>query len=240
MRTAVEFSLALFPQVFLFQRILQADVIFVLSSRIIDQKQHVNRCALRRADGSHYNLVIPIERLAAPAPIDQTPVQDPKSWLPAMLTALDGCYRGLKFAKVAKALVHDSLENIDSPWLTDYLMSTFVATRRTLGWEHKEIVRVDSVELGTRLDESHVLVNCCGEYNCDRLIVGKAERLRLKEKLFREKKIELVTQHWCPPSLISAQDSVLDNIARYSTSEIVSFLRQRGRLPRRLPRSRPG
>jgi len=81
-RTATVFSLALFPQVFLFERVLNADVVFVLSDCRLDDHNRANQCALRSASGAIQRVEIPVHRRGVP--IDEVDVPESATWFPGI------------------------------------------------------------------------------------------------------------------------------------------------------------
>jgi hypothetical protein len=81
-KTAIVFSLALFPPLFLFQRVVNADVVFVLSDRRLDDKSHANQCVIRSAVGGTRKIEIPVRTKGMP--IDQVEVAERSTWFPKM------------------------------------------------------------------------------------------------------------------------------------------------------------
>lgn len=116
-RTATGFSLALFPPVFLFERVLNADVVFVLTDRRLDDKNHANQVVLRSAAGAPQRVEIPVHRKGVP--IDEVDVPDPSTWFPEMEQNVRRTYGGLPMASAATELLSQLLPPYTSPWLMD-------------------------------------------------------------------------------------------------------------------------
>ena len=123
---------------FLFERVVKSDVIFVLSDRWLDDIDHANQCVLRSAAGVDRKIEIPVLRKGVA--IDDVDVPDPSTWFPGMQAEVRRTYSGLPLGAAASDLVSQLLPSYTSPWLTDYLMNSFVVTLKMLGWK-KEIVR---------------------------------------------------------------------------------------------------
>ena len=215
-RTATVFSLALFPDVFLFQRVLSSDVVFTLSDRRLDDKNHANECVLRSASGTRRKIEIPVRTRRVP--IDEVDVPEPVTWFPGMQKEVQHIYRGLLLASAATALVSQLLPPYTSPWLTDYLMHPFVMTMRWLGWE-KEIVRGDHLQRRRYASDCEYLLDLCLENRCQRLIVGTGPETKCRE-LFCKAGLALVSQRWDGSKDLLGRDSILDAVARFSAADI--------------------
>lgn len=113
------------PSVF-FQRVANADVVFVLSSRRLDDKSPANQCVIRSALSGTRKIEIPVRTKCVP--IDQAEVAERSSWFPKMQQELQRAYSGLLKASAAAELLEESMLGITSPWLTDPLMHAFVMT----------------------------------------------------------------------------------------------------------------
>jgi WbqC-like protein family len=222
-RTATVFSLALFPPVFLFERVLNADVVFVLSDRRLDDKNHANQCVLRSAAGVPRRVEIPVHRKGVP--IDEVDVPEPSTWFPEMQQQVRQTYSGLPMASAATELVSQLLPPYASPWLTDYLLHPFVMTLRWLGWE-KEIVRGATVQRRYYLGDadSEYLLDLCLQNKCNRFIVGTGPEINYRP-LFRTKGVSIISQRWQGSANLPARDSILDAVARLSGADICGRMR---------------
>jgi len=221
-RTATCFSLALFPQLFLFQRVLSSDVVLVLSGRRLYDRNHASRCILRSSVGSSWNIEIPVQRKEVP--IDDVEVPDLSTWFPEMQNEVRRIYAGLPLASAASELVAQLPPPYTSPWLTDYLMHAFVMTLNQLGWK-KEIVRGDSRQRKRYANDCDYLLDLCREKRCQRLIVGTGPETRCWE-LFRNAGVRLISQDWVGSGALRGRDSILDAVARLSVAEILERLQQ--------------
>jgi WbqC-like protein family len=221
-RTATVFSLALFPQVFLFQRVLNADVVFVLSDRRLDDRNPANQCVLRSDFGATQRIEIPVHRRGVP--IDQVEVPEPDTWFPEIQQQVARIYSGLPMASAATGLVSQMLPPYPSPWLTDYLLHPFVVTLRCLGWE-KEIVRGATEQRRRYSVDAEYWLDLCLHNGCDRFIVGADAEARCRP-LFRGGGVRIISQHWHGPADLSARDSILDAVARFSVSDVRGRMQQ--------------
>jgi hypothetical protein len=221
-RTATVFSLALFPQVFLFERVLNSDVVFVLSDRRLDDRNHANQCFLRSAAGGTRKIEIPVRNKRVP--IDEVDVPEPSTWFPDMQIEVRRIYAGLPLASAASELVSQLLPPYTSPWLTDYLMHPFVMTLRWLGWE-KEIVRGATVQRGRYAEDSEYLLDLCLQNGCKHFIVGTGPEITYR-RLFRSEGVTLVSQQWKGSSTLPARDSILDAVARFPAADILEGIRR--------------
>jgi len=102
-RTATVFSLALFPQVFLFERALNSDVVLVLSDPWLDDENHASQCFLRSAAGGTQKIDIPVRKKGVP--IDDVDVPECSNWFPQMQKEVRRIYCGLSLALAATELV---------------------------------------------------------------------------------------------------------------------------------------
>jgi len=220
-RTATSFSLSLFPQVFLFERVLKSDVVFLLSDRRLDAGNHANECILRSAYETKRKIEIPVSKKGFA--IDDVPVPDRSNWFSDLQKQVHHIYSGLPLAEAACDLVSESLPDFDSPWLTDYLMHAFVVTLQRLGLE-KEIIRGSRVERQGYVDDSEYLLGLCKQHDCDRLIVGRSEIYRGSP--FRSAGIRLENQQWHGSAILPARDSILDAVARLSAEDILRNIYQ--------------
>ena len=221
-KTATVFSLALFPPVFLFQRVVNADVVLVLSNRRLDDKSPANQCVIRSAVGGTRKIEIPV--LTKGMPIDQVAVAERSTWFPKMQNDLRSAYKGLPNASAASELLEASMLGITSPWLTDPLMCSFVMTLEWLGWQ-KKIVRGDTLERGRRRTESEYELALCLDHGCERFVVGKDQEIN-DRKPFRSKGVTVVAQQWHGTATLPAHDSILDAIARFSAADILERMQQ--------------
>jgi len=223
-RTATCFSLALFPPVYLFRRVLDADVVLVLSDRHLDDKNHANQCVLRSFSGATRRIEIPVRKKGVP--IDDVDVPDCSTWFPKLQEEVHGLYRGLPHASAAVELVSQLLPPYPSPspWLVDYLMHSFVKTLEWLDWK-REIVRGASVQRQRYVVDSEYLLDLCLQNGCQRLIVGTGSGMK-DQALFRREGVNIISQQWQGSATLRAQDSILDAIARLSAADI---LRNMGR-----------
>src|SRR5208337_4158032 len=98
-RTGTFFSLALFPQVFLFERVLNSDVVFVLSDRWLNDENHASQCLLRSAAGGTRKIAIPA--LKEDVPIDDVDVPECSTWFPEMQKEVQRIYGSLPLASAA-------------------------------------------------------------------------------------------------------------------------------------------
>jgi len=215
-RTATVFSLALFPQVFLFQRVLNSDVVFVLSDRRLDDHNPANRCVLRSAFGATQRIEIPVHRKGVL--IDEVDVPESATWFPEIEQQVRRIYSGLPMASAATGLVSQMLPPNTSPWLTDYLLHPFVVTLRSLGWE-KEIVRGATEQRGCYPADAEYLLDLCLQNRCDRFIVGAGAEARYRS-LFRRGGVRIISQRWRGSASFRGRDSILDAVARFSVSDI--------------------
>lgn len=215
-RTATVFSLALFPPVFLFERVLNADVVFVLSDRRLDDKNHANQCVLRSAAGAPRTVEIPVHRKGVP--IDEVDVPEPSTWFPEMQQEVRRTYSGLPMASAATELISQLLPPCTSPWLTDYLMHPFVMTLSWLGWE-REIVRGDSRQRNRYDTDCDYLLDLCLENRCQRFIIGTGPETKCRG-LFHKAGVTVVPQHWDGSRTLRGRDSILDAVARFSAADI--------------------
>jgi len=202
--------------VFLFERVLNSDVVFVLSDRRLDDKNHANQCVLRSAAGAPRRVEIPVHRKGVP--IDEVDVPEPSTWFPKMQQEVRRTYGGLPMASAATELVSQLLPPYASPWLTDYLMHPFVKTLEWLGWE-KEIVRGASVERHRYVVDSEYLLDLCLQNNCKRLIVGTGSEMN--RPLFRREGVNIIRQQWQGSAALPVRDSILDAVARLSAADIL-------------------
>ena len=216
-RTATVFSLALFPQLFLFERALNSDVVLVLSDRRLDDKNHASQCFLRSAAGDTRKIDIPVRKKGVP--IDDVDVPECSNWFPQMQKEVRRIYCGLPLALTATDLVSQLLPPYASPWLTDYLMHPFVMTLRWLGWE-KEIVRGDSRQRNRYATDCDYLLDLCRENRCQRLIVGTGPETQCRG-LFHKAGVVVVPQHWDGSRTLRGRDSILDAVARLSAADIL-------------------
>ena len=113
-RTATFFSLALYPQVFLFERVLNSDVILLLSDRRLDQRNHASHCILRSAAGGKAKIEIPVQKNGVP--IDDVDVPECSPWFPDMQKEVRRIYSSLPLASAASELVSQMLPPYTSPW----------------------------------------------------------------------------------------------------------------------------
>jgi WbqC-like protein family len=213
--TATVFSLALFPQLFLFERVLNSDLVFVLTDRRLDARNHANRCVLRSASGSRRTIEIPV--CQTDVPIDQVDVPDRSKWSSDLQREVRRTYGGLQLAGAACDLVFKSLSDFDSPQLTDYLMHSFVVTLERLGWKRK-IIRGSSFERRVCVTDSEYLLKLCVEHNCSRLVIGRSEAAR--DSLFHRAGIRVSRQQWSGSTILPGRDSILDAVARLSAEDI--------------------
>ncbi len=222
-KTLTFFSLALFPPVFLLQRVLAADVIVVLTDRQLDDKNHVNRCVIRPASGIMRTIEIPVR--ATGLRIDQTEVPAHSTWFPAMEDQVRRAYSGLEMAPEACTLLSESMSRArSSPWLVDYLMNAFMTTMQYLGLQsEKEVFRGDSLERKPYVADSDYLLNYCLENRCNRLLVGTGPEGKWQER-FSRAGVRIVRQQWHGSATLRAQDSILDAVARLSANNICSGL----------------
>ena len=221
-RTATAFSLALFPQLFLFERVLNADLVFVLSDRRLDDRNPANQCVLRSDFGATQRIEIPVHRRGVP--IDQVEVPEPDTWFPEIEQQVARIYSGLPMASAATGLVSQMLPPNTSPWLTDYLVHPFVVTLRWLGWE-KEIVRGATEQRRCYPADAEYLLDLCLQKKCDRFIVGAGAEARYRS-LFRHGGVRIISQHWHGSADLSARDSILDAVARFSASDVRGRMQQ--------------
>ena len=224
MRTATVFSLSLFPKAFLLNRVCRADVILVLTDTILDDWNHVNRCTIRTAGESFKKLTIPVTRINLP--IDEARVENPRGWSSQFTRDVRKGYRGLRRAAEVEQLANTCIGQIESPWLTDYLMTAFLKTIDALGLQRKTIVRGSSEYRHRFPNDSEYFLDTCIEHDCDRLIVGHHQLSRLHQRLFRRNDVELVPQKWDGSKEIPAHDSILDILARLPLDEISSQLNE--------------
>ena len=220
-KTATVFSLALFPPVFLFQRVVNADVVFVLSNRRLDDRSPANQCVIRSAVGGTRKIEIPV--CTKGMPIDLAAVAETSTWFPKMQNDVRSAYKGLPNAPAASELLEKSMSGT-SPWLTDYLMQAFMMTFERLGWE-KDIVRGDTVQRHPYDAESEYELDLCLQNGCERFIVGTGPEIKAR-KLFRSKGVTLVSQDWNGTANLPARDSILDAVARLSAADILARLQQ--------------
>ena len=215
-RTATVFSLALFPQVFLFERVLNSDVIFVLSDRRLDDRNHASQCVLRSVVGGTRKIEIPVRKKGGP--IDDVDVPDCSTWFPEMQKEVRRIYDGLPLASAATELVSQLPPPYTSIWLTDYLMHSFLMTLRWLGWE-KEIIRGDSLQRNRYATECDYLLDLCLENRCQRCIVGTGPEAKCR-RLFHRAGVSVVPQRWDGSKILRGRDSILDAVARFSAADI--------------------
>jgi len=221
-RTATVFSLALFPQVFLFERALNSDVVLVLSDRWLDNENHASQCFLRSAAGGTQKIDIPVRKKGVP--IDDVDVPGCSNWFPQMQKEVRRIYCGLPLALAATELVSQLLPPYTSPWLTDYLMHPFAMTLRWLGWE-KEVVRGDSRQRNRYATDCDYLLDLCLENRCQRLIVGTRPETQCRGR-FHKAGVAVVHQHWDGSRILRGRDSILDAVARFSAAEIRGRMQQ--------------
>ena len=215
-RTATVFSLALFPPVFLFERVLNSDVVFVLSDRRLDDKNHANQCFLRSVAGCTWKIEIPVSEKGMP--IDRVGVPERSNWFPQMQKEVRRSYSGLPLASAATELVSQLLPPFPSPWLADYLMHPFVMTLEYLGWG-KKIVRGDTVQRNRFATDCDYLLDLCRENRCQRFIVGTGPEINCKG-LFHKAGVTVRPQHWDGSRTLRGRDSILDAVARFSVADI--------------------
>lgn len=216
-KTATVFHLALFPSSYLFERISRADVILTLSDKIVDDKNHVNRCLIRTAMDRMWNLMIPIDQKGVPA--DECKAVDTIAWREKIRKDVQRAYVGLKHSDAAISVVREAFPDGQSEWLVDHLLHSFSTVLSRIGWE-KEILRGDSLQRRRYSSEDEYLLNLCLEAEVGALIVGHRQKSNLNQRLFRKNDIELVVQDWYGSNFITARDSILDMIARHGTEEL--------------------
>jgi hypothetical protein len=216
-KTATVFHLALFPSSYLFERISRADVILTLSDKIVDDKNHVNRCLIRTAMDRMWNLMIPIDQKGVPA--DECKVVDTIAWREKIRKDVQRAYTGLKFSDVALSVVREAFPEGQSEWLVDHLLHSFTTVLNRIDWK-KEILRGDSLQRRRYSTEDEYLLNLCLEAEVGALIVGHRQKSNLNQRLFRKNDIELVVQDWYGSNFITARDSILDMIARHGTEDL--------------------
>lgn len=214
MKIATVFHLALFPPSYLFERISRADVVLTLSDKIVDEKNHVNRCMIRTGMDRMWNLTIPIDQKGVPA--DECRVVDSIAWREKIRKDVARAYAGLKYVDMAAALVRDAFPDGHSEWLVDHLLQSFTMALHRIGWD-KEILRGDSRQRRRYTNDDDYLLNLVLEAEADVLILGHTQKTNLNQRLFKKNGIELLTQDWYGSNFITARDSILDMVARHGT-----------------------
>lgn len=217
MKIATVFHLALFPPSYLFERISRADVILTLSDKIVDEKNHVNRCLIRTALDKMWSLTIPIEGKGSPA--DECTVPEISPWRIKMRKDVQRAYTGLTFHNEAIDVMNHAFPEGQSDWLVDHLLHSFVTVLDKIQWK-KDIIRGDSRQRRRYNNDDEYLLNLCLEADADALIVGHTQKTNLNQRLFKKNNIELLVQDWYGSNYITPRDSILDMIARHGTQDL--------------------
>lgn len=218
MKTACVFSISLFPPAYMMERIRRSDVVIIVSDRIVDDKNRVNRCMIRTAMDRFWTLSIPVAREFLPA--DETEIDQTIEWHDKMLKDVARGYMGLAHADVAHNLVKHCFDGCTSKALIDWLLFSFLRTLDLIGMGNKIIHRGDSHQRNRYSNESEFFLNMCLETEVDRLIVGRTQKVNLNQRLFQRNQVELDMQNWYGTKFLNARDSILDIVARYGTKEI--------------------
>lgn len=221
-KIATVFHLALFPPSYLFERIARADVVLTLSDKIVDEKNHVNRCLIRTSVDRMWSLTVPIAEKGIPA--DECRVVNTIQWKEKIRHDVYRAYVGLTHAGVAQQLVRDSFPDWQPEFLVDHLLHSFTTVLHRIGWK-KEILRGDSRQRRRYTNDDDYLLNLALEAEADALIIGHTQKTNLNQRLFRKNGIELLTQDWYGSAFANARDSILDVIARNGAENVESFLR---------------
>lgn len=219
MKTAAVFTLNFMPQSFFLHRIRDADTIILLTDQPVDALNHVNRFVIRTASHTRQSITIPIEQGGIPT--DEVRVKDRALWEAQMLRDLRRFYRGLLHADMAQEFVAGILSQASSPWLTDYLMTTFTSLLSIMGWSKKTVIRGCSQRRRRYAQESEYLLDLCIDADCDRLVVGGRQQAAMNQRMFRRNDIQIQCHKWDGTSKISSRDSILDVIARIPISEVM-------------------
>jgi hypothetical protein len=204
------------------QRLNRSDVIIILSDRIVDDKNRVNRCMIRTAMDRFWTLGIPVVQEYLPA--DETEIDKTIEWHDKMLKDVSRGYMGLSHADMAHNLVKHCFDGCKNEWLIDWLLTSFLRTLDVIGMSNKIVHRGDSRQRRRYSNESEFLLNLCLETEVDRLIVGRTQKINLNQRLFQRNQVELDLQNWYGNKSVNARDSILDIIARYGTSDIPGLL----------------
>lgn len=217
-KIATVFHLALFPPSYLFERISRANVILTLSDKVVDEKNHVNRCMIRTVMERMWHLTIPINAKGIPA--DECRVVETLEWRKKMRSDVMRGYTGLKFSQTALEIVAEAFPEGQSEWLVDHLLHSFLVVLKKIAWE-KEIIRGDTLQRRRYSNDDDYLLNLCLEAEADALIVGHTQKQNLNQRMFRKNGIELLTQDWYGSNYITARDSILDMIARHGPDDLL-------------------
>lgn len=217
-KTAAVFSLALFPQLYLFQRVSQADAVIVLTDRHLDDRNHVNRCMIRTAVDSFRKIKIPVNQRNRPA--DQVDVAKKSTWVQDIENDVRRSYRGLLYRKTAMQLLQNTIQTPDSPWLTDYLMEGFLGVLQVMGWEKKIVLRGDTLQRRRYGTESEYILDMCGMLDCRNILMGRSQLINSHRALFRRVGVEIIMQRWNESKEFPSRDSILDALARHPVEKI--------------------
>jgi WbqC-like protein family len=218
MKTACVFSISLFPPAYMIERIRRSDIVIIVSDRIVDDKNRVNRCMIRTAMDRFWTLTIPVVQQYLPA--DETEIDKTIEWHDKMMKDVSRGYMGLAHANVAQNLAKHCFDGCNSQALIDWLLLSFLRTLDLAGFGNKLVHRGDSHQRRRYSNDSEFLLNMCLETEADRLIVGRTQKINLNQRLFQRNQVELDLQNWYGNKFINSRDSILDIVARYGTNEI--------------------
>jgi hypothetical protein len=209
------FSLALFPQMYIMERVRRSEVVIILSDPIINEKSPLNRCTIRTAVDKMWHLTVPVASNSGLA-ADKCGVPLTDAWRRHIIREVTRGYGGLLHLPDAVDLVEKCLAEAGSDkqeWLVDVLMTSFIRLLDELKWE-KEVFRGDSLQRRRYGSDSEFLLNLALEAELDSLTVGNRQKQDLNQKLFRKNGIGLAAQQWQRPTGMGAHDCILDVVAR--------------------------
>jgi hypothetical protein len=210
------FSLALFPQLYMMQRVRHSDAVLIVSDSPVNDYRPLNKCALRTLTDRRAHLTIPITSPDG-TPADQCTIPPHDEWKKQAIKVVTQAYGGLRYADEVIDLVDKCLKDDSetrSPWLVDVLLGGFVRMLDELRWD-KQVLRGDTLQRHRYRDNSEFLLNLALEAEIDMLIVGGRQFDAINQKLFRKCGVELRAQHWNPPRGLGKTDCFLDAVARF-------------------------
>jgi hypothetical protein len=228
LKTAAILRLNIFPFTYLMHRIKDVDTIIVLTDSKLDAENHVNRCTIRTATHAFRSLSIPVMNPGHPT--DEVLVEQQQLWLPQFMRDLRRSYRGLKLADDVENFVGTTMSSVQTRWMTDYLLETFLALLKKMGWQDKEVIRGSSALRRRYGNETEYLLDLCIDSACDRVIVGNNQQQAMNQRMFRRNEMALVPHKWEGTPAISARDCILDVLARFPVQEVKTQFDASGRV----------
>ena len=199
-------------------RVMNSDVILILSDRTVNDKNHVNRSMIRTATDRYWSLTVPVETEGLPA--DESRVDTKMPWKHKLFSDTTRAYTGLNHLDEVQHFTKHCFDGVEGDALVDWLLAAFVATMKMLKWDRKQIFRGDTLQRRRYSNESEFLLNLALESESDRLIVGRTQKVNLNQRLFQRNQVDLELQNWYGNKKINSRDSILDMIARYGAEGV--------------------